>query len=214
MRLKKARVQSQKSALLSEMMLKLFIYNIYSVLKPSEREWNMKEVELKLISELMKNSRRSDRELAKAIGVSQPTVSRTIEKLEKQGIIKEYTMIPDFAKIGYSLLTVTLVKHKQGLNSKQLEEGLKIGLERAKAGGSPEIVMGEAGMGLGYDAVIIAYEKNYTAYTQLMDRIRSFEHLQATETQSFIINLSDQTHYRPFTYHTLAKHLLTNQNET
>ena len=45
----------------------------------------MKDVELKLISELMKNSRRSDRELAKTIGVSQPTVSRLIRKLEKNG---------------------------------------------------------------------------------------------------------------------------------
>jgi DNA-binding Lrp family transcriptional regulator len=30
----------------------------------------MKDVELKLISELMKNSRRNDRELAKAIGLA------------------------------------------------------------------------------------------------------------------------------------------------
>jgi DNA-binding Lrp family transcriptional regulator len=67
----------------------------------------MKETELKLISELMKNSRRSDRELAKAIGTSQPTVSRMIQKLEKQGIISEYTMIPDFTKLGYSLLTIS-----------------------------------------------------------------------------------------------------------
>ena len=37
----------------------------------------LKDVELKLFSELMKNSRRSDRELAKVIGVSQPTVTRT-----------------------------------------------------------------------------------------------------------------------------------------
>ena len=191
----------------------LFIYNIYSVLKSFEREWDMKEVELKLVAELMKNSRRSDRELAKAIGVSQPTVSRTIERLEKEGVIKEYTMIPDFAKIGYSLLTVTLVKHKQGLNNKQLEEGLKTGLERAKAGESPEMVMAEAGMGLGYNAVIIAYEKNYTAYTRLLERIRSFEHLQASETQSFIVNLSDPTHYRQFTHHTLAKHLLTMEKQ-
>jgi len=44
----------------------------------------MKETELKLVSELMKNSRRSDRELARAMGVSQPTVSRMIRKLEKE----------------------------------------------------------------------------------------------------------------------------------
>jgi DNA-binding Lrp family transcriptional regulator len=43
----------------------------------------MKETALKLIAELMKNSRRSDRELAKAVGVSQPTVTRTIKKLAR-----------------------------------------------------------------------------------------------------------------------------------
>ena len=41
---------------------------------------SVKDAELKLISELMKNSRRSDRELAKAIGVSQPTIGRMIKK--------------------------------------------------------------------------------------------------------------------------------------
>jgi DNA-binding Lrp family transcriptional regulator len=70
----------------------------------------MKEVERKLISELMKNSRRSDRQLARAVGVSQPTVSRLIKKLEKQGYIREYTMIPDFAKLGYELMAITLAK--------------------------------------------------------------------------------------------------------
>jgi DNA-binding Lrp family transcriptional regulator len=49
----------------------------------------MKDIERRLISELMKNSRRSDRELAKALGTSQPTITRG--KLEREGIIKEYT---------------------------------------------------------------------------------------------------------------------------
>ncbi|MFZ0965605.1 MAG: Lrp/AsnC family transcriptional regulator, partial [Candidatus Bathyarchaeia archaeon] len=60
----------------------------------------MKKVELNLISELMKNSRQSDRNLAKVIGVSQPTVTRIRNKLEKEGYIREYTMIPDFSKLG------------------------------------------------------------------------------------------------------------------
>jgi Lrp/AsnC family transcriptional regulator for asnA, asnC and gidA len=67
----------------------------------------MKDVAVKLISELMKNSRKSDRELARAIGVSQPTVTRLRGKLEKEGIIKEYTMIPDFKRLGYQIMAVT-----------------------------------------------------------------------------------------------------------
>jgi DNA-binding Lrp family transcriptional regulator len=75
-----------------------------------KKEKAVRGVELKLVSELMKNSRRSDRELAKAVGVSEPTIGRLIKKLEKEGIIQEYTMIPDFAKLGYELMAITLAK--------------------------------------------------------------------------------------------------------
>jgi DNA-binding Lrp family transcriptional regulator len=45
----------------------------------------IRDIELKILSELMKNARISDRELAKKIGVSQPTVSRIRSRLEKEG---------------------------------------------------------------------------------------------------------------------------------
>jgi DNA-binding Lrp family transcriptional regulator len=131
-----------------------------------------------------------------------------IKELEKEGVIREYTMIPDFSKLGYSLLTVTLVKHRRDLDRRQLGEGAKEGLDRAQAGESPEMVMAETGMGLGYDAVVVAYEKDYSSHTKLIDRIRAFEHLQAAETQTFIVDLKDKVHYRPFTFQTLANHLL------
>jgi len=37
----------------------------------------MKDFELKLISKLMRNSRRGDRELSRKLGVTQPTITRT-----------------------------------------------------------------------------------------------------------------------------------------
>lgn len=67
----------------------------------------MKNFELKLISELMKDSRRSDRQLAKIIGVSQPTVTRLRNKLEKEGYLKEYAAIPDFRKLGFEIIAIT-----------------------------------------------------------------------------------------------------------
>lgn len=81
----------------------------------------MKTTKMKLISELMKNSRRSDRDLAKTIGVSQPTVSRLIKKHEKEGVIKEYTTIPGFRKFGFELLVFTLVKLEKFLSSEEIE---------------------------------------------------------------------------------------------
>ena len=73
----------------------------------------LKDVELKLIAELSKNSRRSDRELAKQLRVSQPSVTRIRNKLEKEGIIREYTVIPDSSRLGYQMASVTLAKMKE-----------------------------------------------------------------------------------------------------
>lgn len=87
-----------------------------------DKKARLKDVELRLISELMKNSRRSDRELSKQMRVSQPTVTRLRNKLEKEGYIKEYTMIPDWQKIGYQLMAFTLVKLKGSSNDKDMEK--------------------------------------------------------------------------------------------
>ena len=43
----------------------------------------LKKIDYRILAELMKNSRLSDRELAKRMRVSQPTVSRIRTQLEK-----------------------------------------------------------------------------------------------------------------------------------
>jgi len=50
------------------------------------------EIDLKLIYLLRDNSRLSISELAEILGVSRPTVRARIEKLEKEGIIRGYTI--------------------------------------------------------------------------------------------------------------------------
>mgnify|MGYP001064614394 CR=1 FL=1 len=120
----------------------------------------MKDVERKLISELMKNSRRSDRELAQAIRVSQPTVSRAIRKLEKEGYIKEYTMIPDFRKLGYELVALTFVKLKKGICKEEVEKAKEVAKEHLEEN-SLEVVMVKRGMGLGYDGVFVSLHDDY-----------------------------------------------------
>jgi DNA-binding Lrp family transcriptional regulator len=51
---------------------------------------------MSLLLELLKDSKRSDRELAKVLGVSQPTVSRMRSRLVKEGVIRDFTVVPDF----------------------------------------------------------------------------------------------------------------------
>jgi DNA-binding Lrp family transcriptional regulator len=179
----------------------------------SKRVVALKDIELRLISELMKNSHRSDRELAKTLGVSQPTVSRTIQRLEKEGIIKEYTIVPDFTKVGLGLLTITFVKYKSDLTSEKRAKAMEAVKERAGEASSPEAVMIERGIGFGYDTVVVSYVRDYSDYTRLLNRIRTYEHVQPDELKDFIVDLNDKVHFRPFTFSTLAKYLLSTQKE-
>ena len=72
----------------------------------------IKKKMINLLLELLKDSKRSDRELAKVLDVSQPTVSRMRSRRVKEGVIREFTVIPDFVKLGYEIMAITCVKIK------------------------------------------------------------------------------------------------------
>jgi DNA-binding Lrp family transcriptional regulator len=166
----------------------------------------MKEVELKLVYELMKNSRRSDRDLARSIGTSQPTVTRIRSRLEKEGYIKEYTVIPDFSKLGYELLVMTFLKLKRVLSEEEIEKARKIAKERLKQASLPFFLL-ERGMGLGYQGVIISFHENYASYLALREWLREFTFLEISEIESFLVNLKDKVSYVPPTFSLIAKHI-------
>ncbi len=167
----------------------------------------LRNVELRLIAELMKNSRRSDRELAKAIGVSQPTVSRIIKSLEKEGYIQEHATIPDFRKLGYEIMALTFIKLAKAATSEDIKKARRIATEALRKGPF-EIAMLERGTGLGYDGVAISYHKDYSSYVKLIDWFKQFTFLEIATLESFLINLEDEIHYRPLTFATISQHLL------
>jgi DNA-binding Lrp family transcriptional regulator len=167
----------------------------------------MKDVELRLISELMKNSRKSDRELSKAIGVSQPTVTRVRRKLEQAGYIKEYTMIPDFSKLGYELMVLTFVIFKREMSVEEMQKLRQAARTRfSELDYHVDIIMFEKGMGLGYTGALISFHENYSSYLEFLNKLRQLGVLESAE--SFLINLSDNVHYRSLTFSTLANHIM------
>ncbi len=165
----------------------------------------IREIELKVLSELMKNSRVSDRELAKRLGVSQPTVSRIRNKYEKEGYIKEYTYIPDFVKLGYNLMALTFIKRSEGSREQRslFEEANK---QAAKTGF--DTVMAVRGMGCGYDAVVFSFHENYSAFLDRLREIKQFPSIDVEHVESFIVDLTDKDLYRQLTFSTLADHML------
>ena len=64
------------------------------------------KTDMKILKNLMVNSRISSRQLALNLGVSTVTVLSRIKKLEKEKIIKGYTAIIDHEKLGYGLTAI------------------------------------------------------------------------------------------------------------
>jgi len=142
----------------------------------------LKENEERLLFELLKGARRSDRELAKAIGVSQPTVSRTRTKLEKMGLVKEYTIIPDLRKIGYELLVFTLMSFSE--DRPELFEKAREWIKK-----QPSVIFANNGIGEGMNSMMLSLHKNYADYTTLISELKRDWEPNLTKTQSFIIAL-------------------------
>ena len=138
---------------------------------------------LRLVSEMLKNSKKSDRELAGILGVSQPTVSRTRAKIEKE-YINTYTIIPDFEKLGYQIMAFTLAKKASGT---------EVAAEMAKAkewvDKHPNVIFGAEGEGLGKDLVLMSFHKNYSAYVEFMRSLAMDWGTSLDNFESFLVSI-------------------------
>ena len=124
----------------------------------------MKKRMMSLLLELLKDSKRSDRELAKVLGISQPTVSRMRWRLVKRGIIKDFTIIPDFVKMGYEIMAISSFKSKTG--KEITERAVKWTMAK------PNIIFASAAHGMGKNGVIISLHKNYTDFSNFLRDLR------------------------------------------
>lgn len=167
---------------------------------------NLRDIEVRVLAELMKNSRMSDRELAKVIGVSQPTVTRIRIKLEKSGVIKEYTLIPDFKQIGYEIMAVAFIGKQEGPTEKESQELRKAAVELENKTPFASLIVVN-GIGLGKGRMLINLYKNYTSYKEGMEVIRSLPHVDADQLDSFLVDLNDERNFRILSLSQVARHI-------
>lgn len=166
----------------------------------------MKKLELRLIAELMKNSRRSDRDLAKVLEVSQPTITRTRTRLEKAGIIGEYTMIPRFSSIGFEILALTLIKWAKSLAEKEFGQVMTAGRDLDKKQGL-SVLMVVRGLGADYDMAIVSIHENYSEYHNFLNHLRNLPFSEQFETDNFLVSLQESSNYRLLTFSALADYV-------
>jgi Lrp/AsnC family transcriptional regulator, leucine-responsive regulatory protein len=72
----------------------------------------MNEIDWKIIKILQKNARLSYAQIGREISLSPSAVGERIQKLEDEKIIKQYTSIIDYNKLGYSLSAYISIRFK------------------------------------------------------------------------------------------------------
>lgn len=164
---------------------------------------DLKALDYKILCEMIKNSRRSDRELAKVLHVSQPTVTRRRTLLEKE-LIDSYTTIPRWEKLGYELFAITLVKIRAVIGSKEkYNETRKKGLEWILK--QPSIIMAGACRGLGVDSFMISIHKSYKDYDEFLRGHRLELGDLVEDVQSILVNLAGKEILKPLGFKCLTE---------
>jgi DNA-binding Lrp family transcriptional regulator len=158
----------------------------------------LKSMDCKLLIELMKNAKRSDREIARILGSSQPTVTRSRARLEKD-FIDGYTTIPKWSKIGFNLIAFTFVK----TNIEYIKpEKRKIALSKVKKWfvEQPSVIVALQGKGMGWDGIIVSVHTDYSDFAGWTQKHNSECSEFLVETQSFISDLNPATFIKPFSF--------------
>lgn len=142
--------------------------------------FTLDDIDRKLIGELLRNSKRSYRELARAIGVSAATVINRVQRLESGGVIKDYSTRLDHERLGYELTVVTEIIVSKG---KLLETDAEI----AKIPNVCAVydITGQT------DAMVVAKFKSRSSLSEFTKRLLSMPYVERTNTHVVLTTVKE-----------------------
>jgi len=153
----------------------------------------MKQEKLaRLLFELIKNSKRSDRDLAKILDISQPTVTRLRKVLEKEAI-EQYTVIPNLSYLGFDIVAFTFFRSKE-LVQPLWEQGKKWAAEQ------PNVLFTSTGQGINADAIMISLHRNYADFVKFYQLFRKDWSKDLEDFKIFLLSLSGSVIMKSFTF--------------
>jgi len=158
---------------------------------------------MQLLKELLKNAKRSDRDLAKILGVSQPTLTRMRRRLEKDNYILGYTAIPNMTKLGFEIVAFTFFNIDR-FDPKTGDLDAAVG-ERAHkwVGNNSKVIFAAGGEGLhGKNCVMVSIHRDFTEYTDFVTDLRGQWAHKVKEMESFLVSLKAKVP-KPFSFRNL-----------
>jgi DNA-binding Lrp family transcriptional regulator len=139
----------------------------------------------KILGVLLDNAKASFREIAKKTGLSVATALNRVRRLEKEGIIKGYSAVIDYEKLGYDVPVMIQLRVSKG---KLFEVEQLIAKH-------PNVTTVYDHTGAS-DALIVARFRNRRSMDAFIKKIQSYEFVERTETQ-LILNTIKEEPIRP-----------------
>jgi len=134
-----------------------------------------------ILNVLQDNARFSYRQIARLVKVSVATVLNRIKALEKEGIIRKYSVVLDYEKLGYDVEVIIDVRVSKG----KLHEVEK------KISSHPNVFAVYDNTGH-FDATIIARFTNRRAMDQFLKKIQSYDFVERTETKLVLSTFKEE----------------------
>jgi DNA-binding Lrp family transcriptional regulator len=129
------------------------------------------ELDMKIMTLLQQDSRISFNKIAEKLGISVGTAYNRVRDLEKNGVVRGYTVILDSTKLGFELTALILIQAE----GKHLEE---VETEIAKASSVIAVydITGD------YDAAIVTKFKDRASLNDFVKNLLSTSHIKRTVT--------------------------------
>ena len=144
------------------------------------------ETDKRIISEYLKDARISYREVAKRLQLAVGTVLTRTKKLENDGIIKSYSAILDYDKLGYDIIAISEITVSKG----KLTE-----VENAIAKLSPTCavydVTGEN------DVIIVSKFKNREEMSDFTKKLLSMSNVERTNSKLVLNTVKEDFRLEP-----------------
>jgi DNA-binding Lrp family transcriptional regulator len=138
------------------------------------------ETSKKVLAEYLQDSRQSFREVARKIGISSGTVASRIKEMEENGVIKKYTTLLNYEKLGFELTAVTEVTVSEGMM-------IEVGKEISKIDHTVGVynVTGDS------DILVIAKFRSRASLSDFTKTILKLENVVRTKTHVVLNTLKE-----------------------
>ena len=138
------------------------------------------ETSKKVLAEYLQDSRQSFREVARKIGVSSGTVASRIKEMEDNDIIKKYTTLLNYEKLGFELTAVTEITVSEGMM-------IEVGNEISKI----DHTVGVYNVTSDSDILVIAKFRSRASLSDFTKTILKMEHVVRTKTHVVLNTLKE-----------------------